>query len=88
MNVHRLDRGGAIAGRLWLAGWLPGCDGWAGYGAAFERSCRWRGGFFMMSEHRQPAEHLLTVRDLIARGVAVSVLIVGALLVLLLTPGV
>ena len=42
----------------------------------------------MMSEHRQPAEHLLTVRDLIARGVAVSVLIVGALLVLLLTPGV
>ena len=41
-----------------------------------------------MGEHRQGAEHLLTVRDLIARGVAVSILIVGALLALLLTPGV
>ena len=41
-----------------------------------------------MNERRQSAEHLLTVRDLIARGIAVSVLIVGALLALLLTPGV
>lgn len=41
-----------------------------------------------MGEDRQRAEHLLTMRDLVKRGVAVSVLIFGALLVLLIAPGV
>jgi hypothetical protein len=41
-----------------------------------------------MGENQRRAEHLLTARDLIARGLAVTVLIVGALLALLTTPGV
>ena len=41
-----------------------------------------------MGDNQRRAEHLLTVRDLIARGLAVTVLIVGALLALLTAPGV
>jgi hypothetical protein len=41
-----------------------------------------------MGDKQRGAEHLLTARDLIARGLAVAVLIVGALVVLLTTPGV
>lgn len=86
MNVHRLDRGGATAGRPWLAGWLAGCDGRERRGDG--APVRLEGREPTMGENRQRAEHLLTLRDLVKRGVAVSVLIVGALLVLLIAPGI
>lgn len=41
-----------------------------------------------MGDKQRGAEHLLTARDLIARGLAVTVLIVGALVALLTAPGV
>jgi hypothetical protein len=41
-----------------------------------------------MGEQPRRAEHLITARDLIARGLAVTVLILGALVALLVTPGV
>lgn len=44
-----------------------------------------------MGENQRRAEqldHLLTARDLIARGLAVTALILGALVALLTTPGV
>jgi hypothetical protein len=41
-----------------------------------------------MGENGRRAEHLLTARDLIARGLVVTVLIFGALLALLLAPGI